>query len=277
MNLPAVFIVGAPRTGSTILYQALTNSLLVTYPDNLTSKFGRHLRSGLRVSRLFFGETPHNCFTSVRGRTDDCGLHAPNEMEHLFKGFFPQHGAKGEAQSAVRLSKLLKDVLTAYRKPVIFKSLRVGQRIELLTRTIPFARFIHIRRNPLFTIQSIILARAAEGKPPETVWYVTPRRNTLLAELHGVRKVVHQVRLIDEEITDDLSRLPGIGMSVWYEDLCRDAATVTQRISAFLGDIPMRPQHRRPNLSYSDTQQVDSATFRELRRAVEELGDTWRT
>ncbi len=270
---PAAFIVGAPRTGSTILYQVLTNALRVTYPDNLTRKFGRHLRAGLRTSRLLFGDKPHNCFNSVRGRTDDCGLHAPNEMERFFKYLFPRLGAECEAASAVWLGNLLKNVVTSYRQPVIFKSLRVGQRIELLARTAPLARFIHIRRNPLFTAQSIILARAAEGKPPDTVWYVIPRRNVRLANLHGVRKVVHQVHLIDEEIAENLSLLPGAGILVWYEDLCRDATAVTRRISTFLGGISLRPQRQQPELIYSETQMVDNGTFRDLQSAVEEL--TW--
>lgn len=270
----AVFIIGAPRTGSTILFQILTNALRVTYPDNLTQKFGDHLRCGLRVSRILFGDTTHDCFTSIRGRTNHCGLHAPNEMEHFFKRLFPSVRAASEVAAAASLAKLLQPIVRTYERPIVFKSLRIGQRIGLLAGTMPFARFIHIKRDPLFTAQSIILARAAEGKAPDTVWYVVPRQSERLAEIQGVRKVVRQIHLIDEEIDEELSRLPGVGATIHYRDLCCDPTVVIDRLSTFLGAIPPRPRHRSPALAYSETQMLDRVTFNELRRAVDEL--EWR-
>ena len=38
-----VFIIGAPRTGSTILYQTLTNELDILYINNLTCKFNKNI------------------------------------------------------------------------------------------------------------------------------------------------------------------------------------------------------------------------------------------
>jgi hypothetical protein len=38
-----VFIIGAPRTGSTILYQTLTNLYDVLYIDNLVCRFSKNL------------------------------------------------------------------------------------------------------------------------------------------------------------------------------------------------------------------------------------------
>jgi len=272
---PTVFIVGAPRTGSTILYQILTNTLCITYPDNLTQKFGDHLLCGLRASRLLFGDRPHDCFSSDRGRTPHCGLHAPNEMEHFFKRLFPNvRAVDTEIAAATTLAKLLCRAARAYKRPIVFKSLRIGQRIGLLVEQMPFARFIHIKRDPLFTAQSIILARKAEGKPPDAVWYVVPRRSEELAEIHGIRKVVRQIHLINEDIEREFSRFSGIGATVEYRKLCDDPAAEVNRLSAFLGGIPERRRHQRPAVSYSESRMLDGAAFSELRLAVQEL--EWR-
>ena len=42
-----VFIIGAPRTGSTILYQGLTNYIDVLYIDNLTSRLYKNFFFGI--------------------------------------------------------------------------------------------------------------------------------------------------------------------------------------------------------------------------------------
>lgn len=274
-EVPVVFIVGAPRTGSTILYQVLTNALRVTYPDNLTQRFGDRLLCGLRISRLVFGDRPHDCFSSDRGRTAHCGLHAPNEMEHFFKRLFPNvHTVVAEIAAATTLAKLLRRAVRAHRRPIVFKSLRIGQRIGLLAERVPFARFIYIKRDPLFTAQSIILARKAEGKPPDAVWYVIPRRSGELAEFHGIRKVVRQIHLIHEDIEQEFSRFPGVGATVEYRELCDDPAAVVDRLSAFLGGIPERRRHQRPAIAYSESRMLDGAAFNELRLAVQEL--EWR-
>src|SRR6056297_1278708 len=72
-----VFIIGAPRTGSTILYQALTNLYDVLYIDNLVCRFHRNLFLGFRVSNRIYGAKPHNSFSSYHGRTR--GGHSPSE------------------------------------------------------------------------------------------------------------------------------------------------------------------------------------------------------
>ncbi len=63
---PPIFIIGAPRTGSTILYQTLTNKLDILYIDNLVDKFHRNLFFGFWLSSKLYKHKPHNCFTSNR-------------------------------------------------------------------------------------------------------------------------------------------------------------------------------------------------------------------
>ena len=85
-----VFIIGAPRTGSTILYQALTNQLDVLYVDNLTCKLYGNLFFGFRLSNKLFKQKAHNCFKSNHGDTSVCGFHAPSECGEFWYRWLPR-------------------------------------------------------------------------------------------------------------------------------------------------------------------------------------------
>ena len=74
-----IFLIGAPRTGSTLVYQGITNSLDVKYIDNLMDILHRNLFYGAKVSNFLFDSKPHNCFKSRFGNTFKYGLHAPSE------------------------------------------------------------------------------------------------------------------------------------------------------------------------------------------------------
>ena len=63
------FIIGAPRSGSTILYQALTNAYDVAYFDNVACTLHRNPLAGFALSRVMFGDRPHDSFTSTHGTT----------------------------------------------------------------------------------------------------------------------------------------------------------------------------------------------------------------
>ena len=74
---PCVFIIGPPRTGSTIIYQLITRMLDVAYVDNLANYARYNPYSGMWLSRRIFGDTPHNSFSSAFCQTGHEGLHAP--------------------------------------------------------------------------------------------------------------------------------------------------------------------------------------------------------
>src|SRR5690242_9126044 len=64
LALQPVFIVGTPRSGSTFLYQLLTNQFDVAYIDNLAARLADVLPLAMWVSHGCFGSKPHNSFTS---------------------------------------------------------------------------------------------------------------------------------------------------------------------------------------------------------------------
>lgn len=245
-SLPAspIFIVGAPRTGSTILYQVLTSSLAVAYVDNFAAYFYGSLPLGIRLSRFFFRDRRHASFCSRFGDTKSDGLHAPSEFGGFWYRWLPQndHFADAGAISSAASSHIRHEIGTAMRiagAPILFKNLHVGQRLQLLSRTLPEARIIWCRRDPIATIGSILRARNALGIPAIELWSTRPHNWRKLSGLDEYRLVAAQVHLVETRIASDIALFPvGQRKEVSYEEFMTDPARLVREMSAWL-DIPI--------------------------------------
>ena len=146
-----VFIIGAPRTGSTILYQVITNSFDVLYIDNLTCNFQNNLFYGFWLSKKLTKHKPHNNFESYHGNTQNYGYRAPSECGGYWYRWLPEsHHFIDYDEINVKMIEEIKREITAvtnyFNKPIIFKNLNAGQRLRLLTQCFPNAKYIFIKR-----------------------------------------------------------------------------------------------------------------------------------
>lgn len=276
--MSVLFIVGAPRSGSTLLYQTITNALDALYPDNLASVFGHRLYAGLASSRRLFGSRAHDCFRSIRGRTWRCGLHAPNELERVFTRALPHGCARGAITA--ELDDIATEAGRAQRefdRPVVFKSLRVGQHLAAAAAAFADARFVFIRRDPVQTARSILLAARQERADPAAPWYVVPRDAEELTGLTAGKMVVRQVYLIEREIARELAALPASHhATVWYDDLCRDLPAAVERLRGMLPTVRGRRTHRTPQSVPARRSPARSAgELEHLQQLVEELDWTF--
>lgn len=234
---PPTFIVGAPRTGSTLLYQVLTNTFEVAYISNLAAYFHHALWLGLRLHDRRFGTRPHGSFESRHGRTR--GLIAPSETGKFWYRFFPRDRdfvAAGEVPFE-RLDPLRRTVAAAVedlKRPIVFKNLNNGQRLQALREAFPEALVVFVRRDPLATARSLAVARRRANGTLDAWFSVRPRDWKALLALPWPEQVVAQVRSIERQIEEDLGRFPpGRVLTVRYESLLRDPAAEIDRVAAF--------------------------------------------
>lgn len=201
-----VFIIGAPRTGSTILYQTITNRYDVLYIDNLACKFYKNLFFGMWLSNKIFKQKAHNCFQSDHGNTK--GLHAPSECGGFWYRWLPtdKHFIDYSDISDCMVDEI-RDELTAiincFDKPIIFKNLNMGQRMRLIQKIFPEAKFIFVRRDPLFTAQSIINAKRKLNISDDHYWSIMPYNIAELEKLPSYEQVTKQIFFLEKQICSD--------------------------------------------------------------------------
>lgn len=252
---PCIFIIGPPRSGSTIAYQVLTSLLNVSYVDNLTNLARNNPYFGLRLSHRLYPTKSHKSYTSKYGQTSKDGLHAPAEALFFYK-WFPKdrHYSELADLNPEQVSEFRRTVyamINKSRKPLVIKNLSFSLRLQVLKEVLPGARYIVVRRNPLYTTQSLLLAMRKSNVPEDKVWGILPRDFEKLERLKEHEKVVKQVNLIEKQIFEDLKGIPDEHiLYLDYEKLGTAPELVMGELMTLCGpEVKRRPTVPIPDIS----------------------------
>lgn len=235
-----IFIIGAPRTGSTLLYQLITNYLEVGYISNLIAKFYKTPLMGVLLHKLLFSKKMHNNFKSEFGSTKNGGGISPSECGEFWYQFLPRDHHYIEFneinQSNKSIAKeALEKLVLGWRKPVVFKNLNAGQRLRFIKELAMNCKFIWIRRDPTDTVQSILAARKKLGVSQNELWSIKPKNFKQLEKYSEIEMVVHQVYSLEKQIYTDLRSLYNDSyITIEYADLCENTQENMEKIADFL-------------------------------------------
>ena len=233
---PVVFVVGAPRCGSTLAMQWLAHSGRFAYPTNLLSRFYGAPFVGAKIQQLltapeynfndeildFSGEIP---FTSDLGKTQ--GALAPNEFWYFWRRFIPttepqflDGKALGQVKSADFVAELAA-LESVFDKPWAMKGLILELNIPFLSSLLDKALFLFVRRHPFFNIQSLLEARVRYFGNRQAWYSIKPQEYELLKDLDPIDQIAGQVYFTNRGIQEGLNQIdPARRLVVDYEDFC---------------------------------------------------------
>lgn len=237
-NFPSpIFIVGAPRTGSTVLYQYLTNYFDFLYVNNLACKLSPHLLFAFSLSQLIYGNKPHGSFGSNFGATK--GGNSPSECGAFWYQWLPRDRhfidfADITPEVVAQVRSAIANPSKVFDKPFLFKNLNAGQRIRLITKSLPNARFVFVKRDPFFTVQSIVSAKQKLGMDLGSFWSIMPSNYDELAKLPWHKQIVGQVYSLERQIHHDLDEFsaPEKHITLTFEELT--ANRINSQLRAWL-------------------------------------------
>ncbi|MGH8932386.1 MAG: sulfotransferase family protein [Egibacteraceae bacterium] len=292
----SVFIVGAPRSGTSLLYKALCLHPAVGYISNWVRRYPAlpQLAALNRAARrlpglqkaVWFGKdanayvysSPRSWLTRafpmpVEGEPvyTRCGVPQPTSSPALAPEREP-HGALPSAFAAIQRY--------GGGDCMISKRIANNLRIALLTDAFPDARFVEIVRDGRAVAQSL---SKVDWWPDSHIWWYggSPRQWQReggdpweLCAHHWVREV--------GAVAEGLAAVPGASVfSIRYERLVRELASVLQDLAGFLG-LPenaewsarleqlQRPAtgkpeyHRLPADALATIERIQSSTLRQL-------------
>lgn len=236
---PTLFIIGAPRSGTTLLYQLLATHLNVGYISNLAAAFWQAPVYGIRLHQKLLPARQASDFTSAFGRTH--GLNEPHEFGYFWADVlqnkalrYPTPDARGQVDWP-RFKQVLLNMAHAFGGPACYKVSMLGwyatQVMDLLDR----ACFIRIRRNPVDAALSLLAYRQnMHGAVDAWVSLKPEAYDTLRTEPAAVQ-VAGQVYHLEEEMGKPLSRAdPERVLEVSYHDLCTQPGAVLAQAQALL-------------------------------------------
>lgn len=148
---PPIFIVGAARSGSTLLYQLMAYYFKCSYFSNLASVFYKYPVLITKRTSHFFEGYEDNTFRSDYGLIG--GLWAPSEAGGIFSYWF---GKKDDIDKDFIKNSVYK-LCSIVGSPFICKNLVNSKRLKEIYDVFPGAFIIHIKRDFVYNAQSIVL------------------------------------------------------------------------------------------------------------------------
>lgn len=230
-----IFILGAPRCGSTLLYQTMATVFEVGYLSNAHCIL--HGAPWL-VERLL-DPTDDYRSTSYRSRYGSVrGMSAPSECGNFWYRFFPRDPQyappdRCDPEKLNGLRTALRALGKAAGKPVLIKNLVNVLRLEAIMQSLPESLFIVLHRDEVDTAHSILESRKQRLGSYEAWFSLKPPQIESLRGAPVVRQVAEQIRTTYRLIGEAEPQGGGPFHHLAYEDFCSDPARELERIRGF--------------------------------------------
>ena len=245
---PTLHVVGVPRSGTTLLYQALAAGLDLGYVSNFVAAFWRAPVIGFRLARKLGLDHFEPSFESTFGRTQGPG--EPHEF-----GYFWNHHLRYPGLAALpdghedtidwaRLRTVLVNLAHWNRGPFVFKPMLLVWHVERLALEMPRTCYVWIRRDLRTVALSLLEMRMALYGSAERWASLRPQGPDWLADEPPWRQVAAQAVVLERTLADGLARLPGRVLEVEYDQLCAHPASVLDDVRELLGAHGHAPASR---------------------------------
>lgn len=278
-RLPIIFIVGAPRSATTLMSQMMTTTGGFGHISNFVARFWMAPLVGARIE-LALGINEHHIeptYNSLFGVTK--GLSGPHEFGYFWERWFSfkvTHKLSPHEITQIDTSNLQKELAaieSVYNKPLLFKNLTCGLQISLLATLFPKSIFVVCLRQPLFNAQDLLMSREERLGNSKHWLSLRPSEYPRLKELHYHEQVVAQIYFTMRDIQSSLEALQYNNRFTYvhYEDLCRqpkiELSRVIQLVEQHTGTLSWNTDFIPEHFRLDNEQKIDDHDFRLLRNA----------
>jgi hypothetical protein len=283
LEYPTLFIVGAPRARTTLTYQIVTQafdvayfSALMGYAPGLFNVQHRLLKPLLAKARPVY--------TSSYGHTP--GFLAPSEHPGFWRQWFDLTGNIEQFLTPDTscfdryqpMREALMSVSTIMEKPIVVKCLYLNFLSALLAEVLPTSRFLVVNRDPILTIQSIIVARERRGGSKSWWSMIIPGYQKLLFEPLW-KQATAQAFFADFYLAKLLRQHAGDRFkAISYIDLCSSPLDVVRSLRFWLEPLGYRLRnqaHIPERFSASSEVKLDGNTITLIRRYLADLTEEY--
>ena len=237
---PPVFIIGAPRSGTSLLYELMVTNYKFSYFSNLANIF---YKSPLAVS--YFGKLIINNWegSSKSNYGTLQGLGAPSEAGAIWGRWIPEfHYLDQTVEFKQKFFSEAPGIINRMQKifsaPFINKNVMHSVHMKLLDSIFPGCIFIDIRRNAAANVRSIINAKEKGGGPAldsDGWWSVKPRGAEKYFGSTSEEKACAQISLLRKDIEDSVNFIGSDRyLMVTYEDICDNTEQNLSKIKNFI-------------------------------------------
>lgn len=239
LSHPPIFVLGSPRSGSTLAVQLITETLDIGYMSN------RHAQwfGWPAIAEHFFHPTSHrqeSGYQSYQGKTRE--YFEPAESGEWWYRFFsrdPTYVTLSDInhRHMCKFRKSVASLIRAFGKPVIFKNLYASLRVQAIAHYLPESIFIVMNRHEVDNGHSILEARYKNFQNYEQWFSVKPPNIEKIKLLPSYKQVIEQIRSINSTIEKDIIKSgisKNIRFDISYEELCANPGVTVRELQNFL-------------------------------------------
>ena len=266
--VPCAFLVCPPRSGGTLIYQALVRTLPSIYISNFHAFFPRAGSALLRrsLSRETDSAKP---FVNFYGYSPGLsGVYEGND----FLGWLHNdvNTAAGEEGLRHEFTALLEMLSPLSGECVVFKNARSFQDLKRLHRAVPEIVFVRIRRNLEDVVQSVVKAAREVGS-----FHPVPPKLRQMSTDDPIAFAIAQIEEIDRQLDRQFETMaPASRYEIRYEDFCKRPRACIRELAVDYLKLPaeaIRPCAALDALRVSTRKKVsreEAESIRQLLQAI---------
>jgi len=242
---PIVYVMGCPRSGTTLVYQYLSATGLFAYPTNFLSRFYYAPYLGARLQRMLFdcdfreeitAAIGDASFQSDLGKTK--GPLAPHEFWYFWRRFFQfadTHQMSDEELAAcdgAGFMRELRALQSVFARPLVLKGMILNWSLPYLAGLYEQSYFVIVQRDTAAAASSLLRARR-EFFGDEQNWYsFKPPGYDRVLDLSPPQQTAWQVVATNNGVAAGAAQVPAQRIiSVRYEDFCENPRQLVEEIT----------------------------------------------
>ncbi len=282
LQYPIIFILGVPRSGTTLISQAITSFFDVGYVSNLAASFWKAPVCGIKLAKKLCSTViSASNYSSDYGRT--AGLLEPHEFGYFWSERLKYSelsncdDAKTGEIDWSSLMLILREMTNAYGGPFLHKNLLCNWHAGKLAAILPEAFFIVVRRDPsdtalsLLRMRELILGSRAQWGSAKPAAYSWLKSKDIWTQVAG------QVIYLQREVDAQLEQIkPDRILNIDLESFCENSEEYLEQLSNMVGQNFSMLEHQDislPEFSYQTPDGVDSKDKERVESALQVLQD----
>lgn len=238
-EFPFLFVIGLPRSGTTLLSQLIAHCLDVGFVNNLAARFWKAPVTGIRFARSVLGVTPIRGFESHYGATDK--LRDIHEFGYFWREWLLKDSFENIKNAHLiedridwkGLRTTLANIQAEFNRPMILKNIFGSYHIPKLNQLLKKVHWIYIERDPLDTAVSILQARQQYYDDPNTWWSYVPPDYEKIISLDYRRQIAGQIHYLKAYYRHQMEESGKDWFTVVsYADLCQNPESILDNITS---------------------------------------------
>lgn len=233
-----IFLLGPPRSGSTLIYQSIAHSArfayfhkcMMNYPYAICEYTQRN------ISPCFVYKST---FSNKYGKTEH--INGPSEGFRFWRRFYPRKGSDYVSSFTLTAPEKAESRGTIgflghyFSGPFLSKELEMALRLRSLQELFPNAIYVVLLRDPRAIAASILTARVKNTGRRDAWWAMQPSNYVKWTGLPAHLQVANQVTSVYQTIFKDL-RSSSNFTYIRYEDFCKGPERAIQNLFQYLSD-----------------------------------------